>query len=141
MKPVKNEPVESKSVPTTSTEASVKKFRLNFNKQHYTLDGEPAMELRPGYKGTYAEIKDSDYLPSTLNRILGRALANSSEDFGGKEFEWYPVLYNSGVLELDSTDARRLKDFITSKRKGEGAFSNLIVKALFDVFKAANFTE
>lgn len=127
--------------PAVAPDKVQTKHKLNFCVPLLNIDGVPQQEIRPSFKGTYADLTDDDYVISMLNKILGRALAGSNEDFDGKEFEWYSVLYNTGVLELDATDTRRLKQFVVSKRKGEGAFSNIVVKQLFDVFKRANFAE
>ena len=119
-----------------------KHYSLNFNKVAITLDGEPMYELAPGTKGkTMNELKESDYIELTLNKFLARQISNSSEDFGGKEFTWYGVLYKEGKLILDEVDTRVLYNFIKGRRKGDNPISNIIVYQLFDIFKAAQFTE
>lgn len=123
-------------------EAKQKHYSLNFNKVATTLDREPMYELAPGTKGkTMNELKDTDYIEVTLNKFLARQIANSSEDFGGKEFTWYGVLYNEGKLILDEVDTKVLYSFIKGRRKGDNPISNIIACQLFDVFKTAQFTE
>lgn len=137
----KNKPQTSPASSAVAPDKVQTKHKLNFCVPLINIDGIEQQEIRPTFKGSYADLKDEDYMTSMLNKILARALAGSNEDFDGKEFEWYSVLYQTGILELDATDTRRLKQFVVSKRKGDQAFSNIVVKQLFDVFKRANFTE
>lgn len=124
------------------SEIKQEKFKLNFNIVAKTIDGEPMYELKPGMKGKrMQDLSDDDTIETTLNKLLARQIANSSEDFGGKEFEWYQVLYNTGKLELDITDTRVLKGFIANRRKGDAPISNILINQLYKVFKDANFKE
>jgi hypothetical protein len=127
--------------PSSIAVTEQKKFKLDFNLPNLTLDGVELEEISPSFRGAYADLQPSDYVKSKLNKILARSIANSNEDLDGREFEWYSVLYTKGILELDEVGTRKLKQYITNKRKGEGAFSNIVVKQLFDVFTRANFTE
>ena len=127
--------------PSSIANTEQKKFKLDFNVPNVTLDGVEVEEISSSFKGRYEDLTPSDYTKSMLNKILARSIANSNEDLDGREFEWYSVLYTKGVLELDEVGTRKLKQYITNKRKGDGAFSNIIVKQLYDVFKRANFTE
>lgn len=121
-----------------------KTYKLNFNVVVTDLDGQEVQELRPGLNNKtgvkVSDLTDADFVPQKLNKILARSMATDNEDFDGRIYEWYEVLYRTGVLELSEIDTNLIKGFIEKKKKAEnGGYTNILMFQFKKVFKAAKF--
>jgi hypothetical protein len=121
--------------------ATKTKFKLDFNKPLIGLEGFPIQGVRPGIKAG-AAIDENAFEDLFANRLVALAIANGSEELGGKEFIWMKTLYTEGILELDIVDTRVLKDFIKEcKKKNKPNFTNVVLHQLSEIFDVAGFKE
>ena len=92
--------------------------QYNFKKPLLNLDG------------TVLKDKDEEIL---INKALAMNLSQQSKGDALKVYDWSRILYDKGVLSLDRSDARKLKQII----EGMENASVLFKAQLLEVFEGA----